>query len=286
MEKIRSLLQSLLDLTPRNLVRVIDILLVAFLIYQLLKLLQGTRAWRILIGIIIFLGLLSLSSALHLEELHWVLERMTLLGPVALVILFFPELRHTLENVGGFLPTIVEAAPSTEAATVEELVAAMAELASLSTGALIVVERGAPLDEIAETGVQLDARLSAPLLSSIFFERNALHDGAVIVRGDKVVAAACRLPLSESSRLDKQVHMRHRAAVGISEAADAIALVVSEERGTMSLAIAGELERMTGVKELRERLNLELRGEIAGSQRKPRRFASRKTRAEVEKAQP
>lgn len=256
-----------------NLVNVVDILLVAILIYQLLNLIKGTRAVRIVLGIVVFILLEGMSSLLHLDALNYLLDKAALLGPVALVILFFPELRQTLENVGGvggFLPQFVES--TIEAKTIEELVAAMAELASQSTGALIVVERGAPLTEIVDNGVVLDAKISAPLLGSIFYEKNPLHDGAVVIRGDKAVAAACRLPLSESSRLDKHVHMRHRAAVGVTEAQDCVALVVSEERGTMSIATDGRLERISSVGELRERLNFELRGEVMGEKaaRKPK----------------
>ncbi len=259
MENIRRPLSSLLEPTWENLIHVIDILLVAFVVFQVLKLIQGTRAWRVSLGIIAFLLLLGLSSFLHLDTLHWLLDKATLLGPVALVILFFPELRQAMEGVLSFVPArLLES--TIEARTIEELVAAMSELSAQSTGALVVIERSASLAEIISNGVELDAKISAPLMCSIFYEKNALHDGAVVVRGDKIVAAACRLPLSESSRLDKTVHMRHRAAVGVTEATDCLALVVSEERGTMSVALNGRLERIHTIKELREHLNHELRG--------------------------
>jgi diadenylate cyclase len=258
---------TLRDLPLRDIVvHVVDILLVAYLIYRLLLLVRGTRAWRILMGIIFFLGMLWLSDALQLNTLHWILDRATLLAPVALVILFLPELRQAVEGIGklGLWPKFgsgfgVGAEERAEARTVEEIVAAVAELAAASTGALIVVEKGTPLTEIASNGVQLDAKVSAPLLISIFFEKNPLHDGAVIVRGDTIVSAACRLPLSESQRLDQHVHMRHRAAVGVTEALDCIAIVVSEERGTISFANEGRLKRLPSHLELREMLNAHLR---------------------------
>jgi diadenylate cyclase len=262
----------------------IDIALVTFLIYRLLLLVRGTRAWRIILGILGFLVLLVASAAFRLTTLHWILDKATILGPVALVILFLPELRQYIEGlgrIGGWIqPTISRGAHEEriEARTVEEIVAACAELASESVGALIVIEKGGPLDEIVANGVLLNARVSAPLLSSIFFENNPLHDGAVIVRLNEIVAAACRLPLSDSVRLDQNVHMRHRAAVGVTESHDCIAVVVSEERGTISYAAEGRLRRLASHIELRDLLNRELRGEERTPKPpRPRRIRSRRT---------
>ncbi|RYG35699.1 TIGR00159 family protein [bacterium] len=244
-------------------VNVLDVALVTYLLYRLLILVRGTRAWRILLGVLAFLVLLFLSERLGLRTLHWLLDKATILGPVALVILFLPELRQAIEGFGKITPLqILENAQReerAEAKTVEDLVAAMAELSAESVGALVVVERGASLDEIASNGVPLSAPVSKALLGAIFYGENPLHDGAVIVRRDSIVAAACRLPLSESSRLDENVHMRHRAAVGVTEATDAIAIVVSEERGTISVAMDGVLRRLTAPHDLRELLNRELR---------------------------
>lgn len=269
MEELFRPFANLRDLSPwQILINVFDVAVVAFLIYRLLLLVRGTRAWRILGGIVIFVALLYLSQVLGLNTLHWILDKATLLGPVALVILLLPELRAALEGVGklGFWPqrlgaTVEERA---EARTVEEIVAACAELVSQSTGALIVVEKGTRLDEIASNGVQLNAAVSAPLLNAIFYEGNPLHDGAVIVRGDSLLAAACRLPLSESQRLEQNVHMRHRAAVGVTESTDCLAIVVSEERATISIAQEGFLRRLANHIELRDILNHELRGANPG----------------------
>ena len=248
------------------LVAVVDVLLVAFLVYRLLMLVRGTRAWRILVGIGIFVFLLGASDRLHLQTLHWVLAQAVPLGPVALVILLLPEMRQAIEGLGKLDRwTQRLASPNedrAEARTVEEIVAAAAELAAGRVGALIVVEKAAPLDEIASNGVALHADVSAPLLGAIFYEGNPLHDGAVLVRGDSIVAAACRLPLSESTRIDQSVHMRHRAAVGVTEATDALCIAVSEERGTISVAHEGRLRRLSGHLELRDLLNRELRGAV------------------------
>jgi diadenylate cyclase len=257
--------QNVRDLPLRDkLINVVDILLVAYVIYRLLMLVRGTRAWRIIAGIMAFVIFLWISGKLGLTTLNWLLEKATYLGPAALVILLLPELRTAIEGFGkpsSILTKLVRTnvEERAEAHTVEEIVAAVAELAAGSVGALIVVERMAPLDDFVSNGVLLQAKVSAPLLGSIFFENNPLHDGAVIVRGDTILAAACRLPLSESQTLDQNVHMRHRAAVGISEAFDCLSIVVSEERGTISIAADGALRRLASHVELRKILNKELR---------------------------
>lgn len=244
-------------------VTLFDVGLVAYLIYRLLMLVRGTRAWRIFIGIVAFIFLLFLSDRLNLNTLHWILEKATILGPVALVILFLPELRQAIEGIGKITPLqILEFAPpaaSIEARTVEEITNAVTSLAQQSVGALIVIEKTAKLDEIVANGVPLNAQVSSPLLGSIFYGENPLHDGAVILRADKILAAACRLPLSESVTLDPNVHMRHRAAVGVTEVTDAFVIVVSEERGSISIASDGVLTRLESPQALREFLNRELR---------------------------
>lgn len=247
-----------------KLINVVDILVVAYVVYRLLMLVRGTRAWRIIAGIMAFVVFYWLSGKLGLTTLNWLLEKGTYLGPAALVILLLPELRAAIEGFGkpsSILQKLVftNVEERAEAHTVEEIVAAVAELAAGSVGALIVVERMAPLDDFVSNGVLLQARVSAPLLGSIFFENNPLHDGAVIIRGDTILAAACRLPLSESQTLDHNVHMRHRAAVGITESFDCLSLVVSEERGTISVASDGGLRRLSSHVELRKILNKELR---------------------------
>lgn len=291
MEDVLRQFSSLRTLAPHQIViNVLDVLLVAYLIYRLLLLVRGTRAWRILLGVIAFLFVLFLSDRLQLNTLHWILDKATILGPVALVILFLPELRQTIEGFGKITPLhALHVGPiedRAEARTVEELTAAVAELAAESVGALIVVEKAAPLDEIAANGVLLNANVSAPLLGSIFYENNPLHDGAVIVRGDQLLAAACRLPLSESSRLDQNVHMRHRAAVGVTEQLDCLAIVVSEERGTISIATEGRLRRLASHLELRDVLNGELRNAPTNPPTKPKERSRRSRNRRRTEAKP
>lgn len=264
-----------------------DILVVTYILYRLFMLIRGSRAWRIVIGIVGFVLLLFMSGKLELIALNWLLDKATILGPVALVILFLPELRQAIEGLGRLrlgklqlTPKFSSADIKTDARTIEELVAAVSELASESTGSLIVIERGAPLDEIANNGVVVNARVSAPLIGSIFYEGNPLHDGAVIIRGDTIVSAACRLPLSDSNRLSQNVHMRHRAGLGVTEQLDCIAIIVSEERATISYAKEGRLRKLSNAHELRDFLNRELRGEdLNGATDRARRRLIRKGEA-------
>lgn len=262
MDEITRRLFELTRFSSESLWNVVDILLVSYLIYRLLVLVRNTRAWRILIGIVVFIGALYVSDVLQLRTLHWILDRATALAPVALVILLLPELRHTLEGFARLGLWTTRLGPSTQfvnEATINHIVAGATELASQRIGAIIVIERDNSLEDVIKTGVQLDAKLSAAILGSIFYDKNPLHDGAVIVRGEKIVSAACQLPLSENELISRMFHMRHRAGVGISEQTDCISLMISEERGTMTVASDGKLKQLDGPAELREVLNQALR---------------------------
>ena len=248
---------------------VADIIMVAFIIYKVLMLIRGTRAWRIVLGVAVFIVLLLLSNKLRLSTLYWLLDHAVVLLPVALVILLMPELRQLLEGMTRFGVLHLAGEETTEVRTIEEIVASTAELSAGRIGALIVVERKENLEEIISTGVNLSARVSAPLLVSIFYEGNPLHDGAVVIRGDTLLSAACRLPLSESKRVDRAMHMRHRAALGVSEAFDCVAIAVSEERGTISCAIQGVFIKLNSPTELRDLLHKEIRGQNSPKRAKP-----------------
>lgn len=264
MEEVLRPYLTLRNLSPGEiLINVLDIVLVALLIYRLLLLVRGTRAWRIIVGILGFLLMLFFSQRLGLNTLHWTLEKATYLAPAALVVLFHPELRAAIEGFGR--PTqvlsnlvIVGKEDRATAATIEEIVGAVAELAASRVGALIVIEKDSHLDEIVANGFPLNASVSATLFSTIFYGQGPMHDGAVVVRGDTIVAAACRLPSSESQRLDGS-HMRHRAGVGVTEAFDCLCVIVSEERGSISVAHEGRLRRLDSHAELRVFLNRQLR---------------------------
>lgn len=220
-------------------------------------------------GILIFIVALVASSAFGMESLHWVLDKATLLAPVALVILLLPELRQTLEGFGKLrIWTQIAGERSIEPGTIEEIVKAVSYFRGQRIGALIVIELGPPLDSIVSNGIHIDAEVSAPLLESIFYEGNPLHDGAVVIRGDVLVAAACRLPLSDNPRVDAMLHMRHRAALGITEEMDCLAVVVSEERGSIGLARDGHLMIIESPSDLRELLTANLRPENGKNRKK------------------
>ncbi|MDK3161124.1 DNA integrity scanning protein DisA nucleotide-binding domain protein [Kamptonema cortianum] len=194
------------------------------------------------------------------------------MAPVALVILFLPELRQAIEGfarVGLWSGKWIGREGTLATSTIDELVKATAEMSQANTGALLVIERNNKLDDISGNGVPVRALVTAPLLGAIFYEGNPLHDGAVIIREGEVLAAACRLPLSESSRIGDKYHMRHRAGIGISEQSDAVVLIVSEERGSISLAIDGHLEMVPNAEKLHSRLTEELSPESGSSKRSP-----------------
>ena len=235
----------------------IDILLVTLIIYRLLKLVQGRRAWRIVFGALAFVFVLLLSDFLHLRTLHYLLAQATLLAPVALVVLFLPELRQALEGLtrlGFWSERLIPTSPYPSQVKVDELIVAVESMARSHTGALIVVERGGRLDEVVANGISVNAQVSAPLLEAIFHGENPLHDGAAVIRGNEIVAAGCRLPLSDSSSVDRTKHMRHRAGLGISEQSDCIVVIVSEERGKISVAHEGKLNEIEHIQDLRSLL--------------------------------
>lgn len=277
-DTIRSL-QEVAIPSWQGLVVLIDVLLVAFVVYRLLKLVRGTRAWRVAFGVGVFAGAYFLSDSLEFRTLHWLLDKAALLGPVALAVIFLPELRQAIEgfgNIGGLGEKLIGSSQTMGANTLEEVLAAVSEMAEQRTGALIVLERGNRLDDIAENGVPLSAEVTAALLVTIFQDGSPLHDGAVVIRSGKIVAAACRLPLSENPRLSPQMHMRHRAGVGISEQSDCVVIIVSEERGQVSLAQNGQIDRMPMASDLRKALSETMRGGPAKSE--PRNKAkSRRT---------
>jgi len=224
-----------------------DILLVAYLIYRLMLLTKGTRARQIVIGLVVFVGMLLFSTWARLSALSWLLQQILPLGPVAIVILFYPELRHALEEVGrlGFWGKGFTGLDRQDLSSmVGEIVQAVESLSDKKIGALLVLERETGLGDIIETGTLINAEVNADLLCTLFYPGSPLHDGAAIVRRDRIVAAGCTLPLSESREVQgMQIHTRHKAALGISEQSDALVVVVSEETGIISLAFEGKMAR-------------------------------------------
>ncbi|GAA5533627.1 diadenylate cyclase CdaA [Deinococcus aluminii] len=229
---------------------VLDVALVTFLIYQGYLLVVGTRAVNVLRGILVFAGVWVLAQLLGLTTLSYLLGRAGTVGLFALVVLFQPELRAALERVGRPRGRDVRAS----GAALQDLARAMERLAERKTGALIALERRTPLGEYAATGVILDAVVSAPFLEALFARNAPLHDGGVIIQGSRVVAAGCLFPLQSSDGTYRRYGTRHRAAIGLSELTDAVVLVVSEERGSMRIALAGRLGPDLNGSELREQL--------------------------------
>lgn len=240
---------------------IIDILIVAYIIYRVMKLLKDTSAERLIKGIIILVGIMLLASMLHLTMISWLLQQALNVGLFAIVVVFQPELRRLLEQIGkgNFSRLIVPAdAPDEVESMIIATVSACADMSRTKTGALIVFERRERLGEIISTGTMVDAAPSAELIKNIFFKNSPLHDGAMIVRAGRVCAAGCVLPLSGNQSLSRDLGTRHRAAVGMSESADSVLVVVSEETGSISVAIGGMLKRHLSPDMLRKLLENEL----------------------------
>jgi diadenylate cyclase len=237
--------------------KVLDILLVAYLIYQFLSLVRGTRAAPMLVGVAA-LGLIFYFVRMgDLPTLNWLLSTLVPYVVFALIVVFQSEIRHALANLGRRISMM---RTSTSSADVYDDIVLAANLFSQNqTGALIVIEREIGLRTYIESGVALDARLSYDLLATVFRPSAPLHDGAVIVQRDRIAAAACFLPLSMNPILSTQLGTRHRAAIGITEETDAVAVVISEETGAISVAVAGKIDRDLTVERLRERLTTLLR---------------------------
>jgi diadenylate cyclase len=238
-------------------ISVIDILLVAIIIYEFLALIRGTRAALILVGVSVVILAFYFSRVGQLSTLNWLITRVLPYAVFALIVIFAPEIRQALARLGRRL-TFTRASGS-EAEAYDDIVMAANLFSQNQTGALMVIEREIGLRTYVESGVAIDARLSYDLLATIFRPSAPLHDGAVIIRGDRISAAACFLPLSMNPVLSTQLGTRHRAAIGITEETDAIAVVVSEETGSISLAVAGTIERDLTVEQLRDRMGTLLR---------------------------
>ena len=236
--------------TRLNLLSVIDILLVALIFYGLFRLMQGTQAVQLLRGVIIVVLLtILITSVLKLAAFSWLIRNSLSALLVAIPVIFQPELRRALERVGraGFSMNRQE---STSDRVIEEVCQACQRLSERHHGALIVLERETGLQEYIDTGTRLESKVSAELLLTIFFPNTALHDGAVIIREDEIVAAGCVLPLAGDIMPDRQLGLRHRAAVGVTEETDAVAIIVSEETGIISIAHNARMIRRLDVKRL------------------------------------
>ena len=221
----------------------VDILIVTFLIYKAIWFVRRTNSYNLAKGLILILVALWLSDIFKLTMINSLLKRAVELGLIALLILFQPELRRVLERMGSSFSSGHAVASSATEQAIAQTVLACTEMSKTRTGVLIVFEREMALDDIARTGTIVDARVSSELLKNIFFVKAAMHDGAVIMRDGRLLAGGCMLPLSKNVNLSRDLGMRHRAGIGMSENSDAVVVIVSEETGTISVAIGGLLKR-------------------------------------------
>lgn len=249
MDKVLSLMEDIgRYLTLLKFSDILDMAIIIFLIYKLLSLVKSTRAENILKGVGIFLLAVVLARALELRAVSYVLSHVMEWGILALIILFQPEIRQILEKLGSknlrFMRVFRPEAEITELEkAIEQTVTACSELSRTRTGVLMVFERNINLDDIVRTGTELDCAVASELVKNIFFVKAPMHDGAVIVRHGRIIGGGCMLPLSKNVNLSRDLGMRHRAGIGMSENSDAVVVIVSEETGSISVAIGGMLKR-------------------------------------------
>ncbi len=246
---------------------ILDILIVAYIIYKIIFWIKETRAWVLFKGILVILALAAVATLLKLNTIIWILSNTLSVGIIAAIVVFQPELRKALEQLGKgqFFTYFTRAAEGDDdkatARTIEEIVKAADKMSAAKTGALILVEQEVPLGDLERTGIPIDAIISSQLLINIFEHNTPLHDGAVIVRRNRVAAATCFLPLTDSNEISMELGTRHRAAIGASEVSDAYVIVVSEETGAISLARGGVLYRKLTTEQLRNMLSQPLKDE-------------------------
>lgn len=240
---------------------IVEILIIAFLFYNVLMWIKGTRLWSMLKGGIIIIVFIMIAVALDMTTILWMVRNVLYVGVIAIVVIMQPELRKALEGLGRrkFISSMLpfDMKPSGERfsdKTIDEIARACVEMAAVRTGALIVIEQEISLDDVVRTGIEVDGAVSSELLINIFEHNTPLHDGAVVIRGNRVAAATCYLPLSERTDISKEMGTRHRAGCGISETTDALTLIVSEETGAISVAYGETIDRGLNAEQIKERM--------------------------------
>lgn len=231
----------------------VDILIIAFIIYKVMDLIKETRAEQLIKGIAMLIIATRVSEMLGLHTVYWLLKNAMTVGFIAILIIFQPELRRALEHLGrGRFFSKGDMLEHELDIMLDEINTAVAQLSKTKTGAIIILEQETGLNEHIETGIQLDARVTSALLNNVFVPNTPLHDGALIIRKNRIAAAGCFLPLTQNQNLSKDLGTRHRAALGITEISDALAVVVSEETGVISFAMEGKLSRFLDTRSLKE----------------------------------
>lgn len=245
-----------------GIVNILEILIIAYIVYEIMAWISKTRAWTLLKGLLIIVGFTVVSYILRFDVILWIMGRIATIAVTALIIIFAPELRKALEQLGNknimnlFTFDSKSSDDCMSERTVDELINAAFTMSKPKTGALIVIERNENLAYIEKTGILINGIVSSQLLINIFEHNTPLHDGAVLIRGNTVVSATCYLPLSENMRISKDLGTRHRAAIGISEVSDSITIVVSEETGRVSVAIGGNLIKVKDKEGLKRELSV------------------------------
>lgn len=252
MEAINSFINDYLvwlSVPEMDIIDIIEILIIAFALYHMILWVKNTRAWMLVKGLIVLLVISVIATLLKMNVILWIFSKTIGVGITALIIVFQPELRRALEQLGR--KNLFRSIPifddqkdkegKISDRSIDEIVRATFELAKVKTGALIVIENEVPLNEYERTGIELDSAISSQLLINIFEHNTPLHDGAIIIRDNRIIVATCYLPLSDNMELSKDLGTRHRAGVGISEVSDSLTIIVSEETGKVSIALGGEL---------------------------------------------
>lgn len=251
-------LKNSVSLLPRfSFTNLLEVIILAVIVYECLLLIKNTRAWMLLRGILVILLFTFIAMIFRFDTILWILERIATIAVIAILVIFQPELRKALEQLGNqkivsnILPLNDTETADMTRSTVDQIVKATFEMGKQKTGALMVLEQSESLADIEKTGIQIDGLISSGLLINIFEKNTPLHDGAVILRVNKVAAATCYLPLSDNMSISKDLGTRHRAALGISEITDSFTIIVSEETGRVTVANRGQLTRMSDAESLR-----------------------------------
>ena len=261
-------LQSLLDTNFTNFhmpdikgTDIVEILIIAFLVYHMLVWMRNTRIWSLMKGIVVIVVFIIIAALFNMNTILWIVQNVLSIAVIAVVVVLQPELRRALEQLGrknflsGIFPFDISGGEGRFSdRTIDEIARACVEMAKVRTGALIVIEQEHSLAEYEQTGIEVDAIVTSQLLINIFEHNTPLHDGAVIVRGNRITAATCYLPLSDNMNIGKELGTRHRAGVGVSEVTDSLTIIVSEETGKISVAYGGVLYRSLDSESLKERL--------------------------------
>ncbi|MCI8354750.1 MAG: diadenylate cyclase CdaA [Lachnospiraceae bacterium] len=267
MSLMNEFIETYLARIPRNIrwVDVVEILIISYLLYHILVWIKNTRAWSLLKGIIVIAAFILVAALFEMKTILWIVENAFSVAIIAVVVILQPELRKALEELGrkNLISSILpfDTAKTSETGrftdkTINEISKACVEMGKVKTGALIVVEQNQSLAEYERTGIDVDGIVTSQLLINIFEHNTPLHDGAVIVRGDRIISATCYLPLSDNMALSKDLGTRHRAGVGISEVTDSMTVIVSEETGKISVAYEGNLTRSLDGEAVKEKLRL------------------------------